>query len=567
MALVTGWSRRPPGCRRGPVAPGSARGVGGGAAALGCPRLPGGLDGGAVDDGDVVVDRGPFEQVAVLVAGERGQPARGVEGRDVEGVGLAAQLAVRLLDVVRDDAAPGEGPHGDPAAVDGGRVQVPVDAHLSPVGPGRRARLVGHDHVGHRLVGHRPVERVDGRLLLPVGVHRVVAEVARVVEAGHSQPVQQIGRVCRLARLEQHDVGDPAHPVAQRPVSGRRLVVVAGGEDVGHPEGLDSREDTSRVGLGDRAEVDQVTGVDHRVDLLGVDDRAHQAVLVLTVHVGDQQHAGRDLLVEVGRHEVLLQRLRQGQQVEHVGGDLRRAGRDVLQQGPVALHLQQQPGRAEALEGRLAVGHDDPAAGGQAGDEQGAEHDAEVAQVGAATPPRVVQGERESQGHHARARDEPPSHALRGRGQGGRDLVRARLQGGDVDVAAGEDRRDRVLDRSGDLDAGGDDGRAEAQVDVTHDRGAVEHRGAGGHGRQADRGRVVGGLDGGRGEVRRRHTPEVAGSDDRDPPHHGAHPAAHRAGLSRAAPADLSGPTRVHEVRPGRPAPAERGCAAAPRPA
>ena len=112
--------------------------------------------------------------------------------------------------------------------------------------------------------------------------------------------------------------------------------------------------------LGDAAEVEQVARVDHGSDLLVGDDALHHRVLVGAVDVGDQEEPGGRRPGDVLGDELLLQRLRECQQVLHVGRDLGRACLHVGQQPGVAPDRAEQPGRPEARELVRLVGPPHP---------------------------------------------------------------------------------------------------------------------------------------------------------------------------------------------------------------
>ena len=94
---------------------------------------------------------------------------------------------------------------------------------------------------------------------------------------------------------------------------------------------------------------DEVAGVDHHVDRLLLDDRAHQGVLVAAVDVADQQHPQRGVRLQRRGGVLLLERGRQGDEVAQVRRDLGGAGLDVGEDALVALERAEHAGRPEGL--------------------------------------------------------------------------------------------------------------------------------------------------------------------------------------------------------------------------
>ena len=129
-------------------------------------------------------------------------------------------------------------------------------------------------------------------------------------------------------------------------------------------------EQAGRLGLGHAAEVEQVAGVDDRVDLLVGDDPLHHRVLVRAVHVGDQEDPRGRRLVDLAGHELLLQRLRERKQVPDVRRRLLGPRLHVGEEPRVAAQGAEQAGRGEALQlgGLVAL----PGAG--AGGDHGGDH-------------------------------------------------------------------------------------------------------------------------------------------------------------------------------------------------
>lgn len=301
-------------------------------------------------------------------------------------------------------------------------MHVPVDEEASALDLLGGIRLVGHDDVGLRLAGHGGVVAVGGGLLLGRRVGVVVAEPARVVEAGDAQSVE--GHLAQRPGgvLEEHDVGDAREPSQDRPVARRGLVVVAAREDVGHPERLDRAVEPGGVALLDPAEVDEVAAVDDRVDVLLLDDRSHQGVLVRPVDVRDEQEAGRGGLVDVAGDVLLLECLRHGEEVAEVGGHLRGPSLDVGQQAGVALDDTEDAARAVLREAVRLVGQGDPTEGDAGRDDHGRRDEEHVVTARGALS-HVVGGQGEQHRDGRRAEEEADADAGRGLRDRRRDLV------------------------------------------------------------------------------------------------------------------------------------------------
>ncbi len=218
------------------------------------------------------------------------------------------------------------------------------------------------------------------------------------------------------------------HPAEHRLVGGARRVVVAPDEDVGDAERADAREDAGRLALGHRAEVHEVAGVDDEVDALGLDDRAHQRVLVATVDVADEEHAQGRVGLERAAGVLLLQRRRQREDVPQVGRHLAGPGLDVAEEALVALE------RAEHLGGpvrprpaRLVRGvHRRGGAEGRHRPRDDGGHDEGLRGPSApGEPPRPEHDEDGEQGPEGEALDDAEGDVA----DGGVELLRARGAG------------------------------------------------------------------------------------------------------------------------------------------
>ena len=292
-------------------------------------------------------------------------------------------------------------------------------------------------------------------------------------------------------------------------------VVVAPHEEVGHADRLDAAEQAGGLGLLDRAEVDQVAGVDHDVDALLLHDRAHQVVLVAGVDVADQQHPQRGVGLQRGRLVLLLQGRRQGDQVAQVGRHLGGPGLDVAEDALVALEGAEHAGRGEGL---LAVGlvrrverEAGERGGGQPADEPG--HD-----EGGRRAPPAEHGIPGEHGEHHGQRPEREAQHDRDRDvtDRGAQLLGAGAQRREADVGTREDLGDVGLDLRHGVDAGREPLELQAQVAERrgrHELAAVQRVRVEGDARL-----VVQGLRGGGCDRRRRRPRRGAGDGE---PHHG----------------------------------------------
>jgi hypothetical protein len=264
------------------------------------------------------------------------------------------------------------------------------------------------------------------------------------------------------------------------------------------------------------AEVEQVAAVDDRVDLLLRDDRAHQRVLVRTVDVGHEQQPRRHRLLDVALDVLLLEGLGHGEQVAEVRRHLGGARLDVGEQPGVALHDTEHAGGPERGEPARLVRGRDARERDHARDDHRARNDRDVSPPGL-TLPDVVGGQ--SEGERRDGSPDEEAHAdtqARLRDRGG-DLVTGGLQRPDVDVLAREEVHDLLAHCELDIDAGSDERRGELHVDVADDRRCVQLGRMPRQRVQAQHRPVLGCLDHGRHEVRRRDAAEVADDEQRQP--------------------------------------------------